>query len=343
MHPQRQLVAVAATESARSIGRLTPWLGFALAGVLISTSPVLAEPFNFTPIDVPGATQTQPMGINNSGQIVGFYWDSSFQSHGFLDENGTFTTIDVPGNSGFTEALGINNHGDIVGQYQTAVSDSGGTSFFYHGFIYDGSTFQTVDVPGQESVELTGINDNGVAAGNASSPGSFGLSFTYDGTLHTISVPGSLFTEAFGINNAGTVTGYYRAPPPGFNGFVENNGTFQTFNVGFDTEPFGINNYGVIAGYVSDSGFLYDGSTFTLLNYPGSPDTIADGINDHGQIVGAFYDPSVLGLYRGFEATPVPEPASIFLLMIAGLVTFAAERGIGRKRSIGRSQSRSGS
>ena len=141
MHLQRPLVAVPATETARSIGRLMPWLGIALAGVLISTSPVLAEPFDFTPIDVPGATMTQPLGINNSGQIVGFYWDSSFQSHGFLDVNGTFTNVDVPG-SAWSEATGINNQGDIVGVYQTSVSSPNVISHFYHGFIYDGSSFQ---------------------------------------------------------------------------------------------------------------------------------------------------------------------------------------------------------
>jgi hypothetical protein len=37
----------------------------------------------FTPIDVPGASQTLAIGINPRGQIVGFYSDSTGQ-HGFL-------------------------------------------------------------------------------------------------------------------------------------------------------------------------------------------------------------------------------------------------------------------
>jgi len=37
-----------------------------------STAPV-SRPF--TPIDVPGAAFTQPLGINNRGQIVGSYSD----------------------------------------------------------------------------------------------------------------------------------------------------------------------------------------------------------------------------------------------------------------------------
>src|ERR1044071_1313578 len=41
--------------------------------------------FSFTIIDVPGAGRfTQAFGINNSGQIVSDFQDSSFTVHGFL-------------------------------------------------------------------------------------------------------------------------------------------------------------------------------------------------------------------------------------------------------------------
>ena len=35
-----------------------------------------AASFTFTPIDVPGASDTRAVGINPSGQIVGYYRDS---------------------------------------------------------------------------------------------------------------------------------------------------------------------------------------------------------------------------------------------------------------------------
>jgi hypothetical protein len=38
----------------------------------------------FTTIDVPGATFTEPIGINTAGQIVGDYLDASGTQHGFL-------------------------------------------------------------------------------------------------------------------------------------------------------------------------------------------------------------------------------------------------------------------
>jgi probable HAF family extracellular repeat protein len=51
--------------------------------------------YSFTTIDVPGALSTSPSGINDSGQIVGGFWDG-LKGHGFLYRGGSFTTIDVP-------------------------------------------------------------------------------------------------------------------------------------------------------------------------------------------------------------------------------------------------------
>ena len=57
-----------------------------LAGMLVvalmasTTSPAFAS---FTTIDVPGAVRTEAYGINENGQIVGFYFDGA-RFHGFL-------------------------------------------------------------------------------------------------------------------------------------------------------------------------------------------------------------------------------------------------------------------
>ena len=57
-----------------------------------------------TSLDVPGTSgDTQARGVNDSGQIVGF-----FGSHGFLDTNGSFSSVNYPG-ADQTEALGIDS------------------------------------------------------------------------------------------------------------------------------------------------------------------------------------------------------------------------------------------
>jgi hypothetical protein len=48
----------------------------------------------FTQIDVPGATITLALGINNRDQIVGIYIEESGAQHGFLLDDGLFAQLD---------------------------------------------------------------------------------------------------------------------------------------------------------------------------------------------------------------------------------------------------------
>jgi len=106
---------------------------FALGACVAIASPEApATAYTFTPIDVPfaGVVQTFALGINNGGQIVGDYLDSS-GVHGFLDNGGSFSPIDVPfpGAAG-TEALGIDSGGQIVGCFNCAHGATTGTQPF---------------------------------------------------------------------------------------------------------------------------------------------------------------------------------------------------------------------
>ena len=93
---------------------------------------------SYTRISVPGRlTITDAQGINNAGQIVGYYGDDS-GLHGFLLSGGSYTRIDVPG-SFRTFAYGINNAGQIVGTYQV-----GGDTGPELGFLLSGGAFSTI-------------------------------------------------------------------------------------------------------------------------------------------------------------------------------------------------------
>jgi len=82
---------------------------------------------DFTTFDVPGSDFTIAQGINNTGQIVGFYADDDFSFHGFVLSNGVFTTVDVP-DALETQIFSINAKGEIVGAY----FDADGVQ---HGFL----------------------------------------------------------------------------------------------------------------------------------------------------------------------------------------------------------------
>jgi probable HAF family extracellular repeat protein len=168
-------------------------------------------------IDVPFATDvflTRANDINNRGQIVGEYLDNTIsnQQHGFLNDRGVFTSIDVP-NALITSASGINDHGAIVGYYENTAG--------VHGFVLDGEEYATLDVSfvGATNTLALGINNRGKIVGTyQTSAGIHGFIYS-DGTYTTIAVPGALDTTPTGINRSGQVVGFYH-DGVGTHGFI---------------------------------------------------------------------------------------------------------------------------
>jgi probable HAF family extracellular repeat protein len=107
---------------------------------------------------------TIAQGINNAGQIVGYYSNAS-GTHGFLLSGSKYTTLDDPnagrGANQGTVATGINNSGQIVGYYFDA---SNGT----HAFLLSGGVYTTIDDPLANGTQAFGINDNGQIVGTLS-------------------------------------------------------------------------------------------------------------------------------------------------------------------------------
>lgn len=129
-------------------------------GALVLTRTARATTYTYTTINDPnGIGYTWAVGINDSGDIVGYYIDSSAHRHGFLYNGSTYTPIEDPKGSGGTYLLCIDDSGDIVGFYY----DSNGTR---HGFEYNSSTYKTLDDPnGIGYTGAFGINDNGDIVG----------------------------------------------------------------------------------------------------------------------------------------------------------------------------------
>src|SRR3954464_12873531 len=108
------------TKSERTLSLNSCWtmlsiVAFLAIAPMAAGSSANAANFSFTQIDVPGAFATEAFGINDAGQIVGGFTDST-GDHGFLDTGGSFTQIDVPGASlpfPGTQAFGINDAGQI--------------------------------------------------------------------------------------------------------------------------------------------------------------------------------------------------------------------------------------
>jgi hypothetical protein len=70
---------------------------------------------NITTFDAgANASQTVPIGMNDSGEILGNFEDATGPHNFLLDPQGTATAFDVPGASG-VNCIGINNRGDVAG------------------------------------------------------------------------------------------------------------------------------------------------------------------------------------------------------------------------------------
>jgi probable HAF family extracellular repeat protein len=231
---------------------------------LISRGFLIDHDGRYTRIDVPGSLATNAAKINNRGQIVGVYSDTSrdlgdrpdsdptaptYKLRGFLrDQHGRFTRLDFPG-ARSSQAFGINDRGQVVGEYK----DSAGR---FHGYLWDRGRFETIDVPGATA------------------------------------------TSAFDINVRGQILFRYGDDRGPFRGAVLSKGVFTRFDApGVPAIfPFGLNDRGQIVGISGDPadpttarGFLLAKGAkgpFTTISRPGAPLTVPTGINNRDQIVG---------------------------------------------------------
>ena len=273
-----------------------------------------------TTFDYPGAgNNTLPQKINERGDIVGEFIDSSGVMRGFVRfSDGSFSApiVDPNDTVGFTEGRGINNSRTVAGDY--VISD--GT---VHSFLLSGGTFTEYDLPGALQTNLLGINEPGDLTGTFD-PGNgiFQAFIDRGGTITSYSVPGALLTLAYEINNSKKLTvGYFVDASGILHGqYRDRNGALH-----FPIDPpgsvgtvlFGLNNKNLVVGRYADSSgvthglFFVPPDSFFTFDYPGSAFTSLNGISSQGNITGRFVDAS--GIAHGFIArvrgTPPTTPA----------------------------------
>jgi hypothetical protein len=272
-----------------------------------------------TTFDYPGAgNNTLPQKINERGDVVGEFVDSSGVARGFVRfSDGSFSApiVDPNDTVGFTEGRGINNSRTVAGDY--AISD--GT---LHSFFWSGGTFTEYDVPNTVQTNLLSINDGGDFTGGSDPDGSgvFQAFVSIDGNLTSFSVPGAAGTFAYEINNSEELTvGYYIDGVILHGYYRDENGALH-----FPIDPpgstttvlFGLNDRNWVVGrYVSAGAthglFFIPPNQFATFDFPGSTFTSLNGINDKGIICGRYVDAS--GIAHGFLArvrgTPPTQPA----------------------------------
>ena len=189
--------------------------------------------------------------------------------------------------------------------------------------------FNTVSYPGSVMTDVRGLNGTGRIVGYASVDGVNNFSFSYAGGVFSLLPSSGVTATAHGINDAGVIVGTTFEDPSPSRGFVLSGGayTFFTRPGWATTYARAISNSGLVTGYSEDgagasSGYLYNPvtATFTDITVPGSFFTIAQGINNAGQVVGSAVLPG------GTQAFLRQPDGTIVLFQIAGNPTRA--RGI---------------
>jgi probable HAF family extracellular repeat protein len=161
-----------------------------------------AGDFTLLPDAAPGALLTEATGLNNSGTVVGFYLDADAHRHGFILQNGTYTTYDYPG-ALRTILTRINNRGQMTGIWV-------GTDLQRHGFLLQDGVATSIDVPGAVNTRTGGINNLGDIVGYYDDADFVSHGYLLkDGVFTTLDFPGAFDTTLLDINDHGVIAGTF--------------------------------------------------------------------------------------------------------------------------------------
>jgi len=282
-----------------------------LSIALLLTYPIFAaaQEYVFETIEFPAGFEfSSATDINNQNVVVGYQESETLESRVFLWDAGvtTFPAVDLD----FALPFGINDDRTIVGSGLD--EDFFDDEFTLPSFSFSNGDLELFSFPGAFATYATGINNNGVIVG--------GFETFFDDAVRSFIKEEDSFTEltipelndatASGINDAGTIVGGFFEEDTS-SGFILNGGVTETVtHPDGGSELISLNNSGLYVGIVTPDqgsmrGFVYDGSEFVDVAYPGAEETFLTGINDSGVLVGSYF---LNDQELAFIARPVHEP-----------------------------------
>ena len=190
----------------------------------------------------------------------------------------------------------------------------------------DNYTFETVDVPDVDFLQLSASSDFGDYAGSTrSADGTKMVGFTLiSGVFTTYDFPGSQNTYFFALGNNGDAAGHYEDSDGLLHGVVLRDGELQQFDFpgAVQTELWGISDStGALTGnFIDDSGVRRGFSGDEIIEFPGASETFADFVNSSGGMVGSYRDAD--GIYHPYIRTPTGRFVSLDLPRSAQLEYF---------------------
>jgi probable HAF family extracellular repeat protein len=281
-----------------------------------------------------GGYMSWGMGVNDSGTVAGYSYNSSNIEHAFLWQSGT-AMQDLGAGYGF----GINNSGQVVGEFIY-------TGNRPHAFLWrNGSGMQDIGTLGGGGSVAHAINNHGQVVGEATTANdtvSHAFLWQSGSPMQDLGTFEGKNTVATDVNDLGLVVGYNGSTVTHHAFLWQNDKGMQSLGVlpgGFNASyAHGVNDNGEIVGdcymvdqYSRDSNyhaFIYSNETMTDLNSLITPSlgwtlNVVCAINNSRQIVG--YG-TIGGQTHAFLLTPIPEPSTLILFAVAAISFLAFRR-----------------
>ncbi len=228
-------------------------------------------------LEFPGSVSTEGYNINQDGSVVGYYDSADGRRRGFIARPTEETAAKFR---------------DIA--YLPAPE-----------FTY---TYESIDVPGVDFLELAASSDFEDYAGNTrSADGEKIVGFTLiDGVFTRHDFPGAQNTYFYALGNNGIAAGHYEDSEGLYHGVILENGELRQYDFPGAVETFiyGFSDAtGALTGNFIDANGVRRGfSGDQIVEAPEATATYADFVNAAGSIIGSFVDAN--GLYHAFARTP---------------------------------------
>ena len=177
-----------------------------------------------------------------------------------------------------------------------------------HGYLFDGTTYTTIDPPGSTNTVILAASGNDIVGYYVSGGVAYGFLYNIStATYTTVAPPGLISTSANGISG-NDVVGFYADGSNVNHGYLYNisTATYTTFDLPGSTNTYVVNSSGNnVVGYYAaggvDHGFVYNISTatFTTFDPPGTGTTLSNGISSN-DVVGFFAYPDSINVNHGY-------------------------------------------
>jgi hypothetical protein len=320
---------------ASGINRFGTVVGYAvgLSGTTLTIKGyTTSDRSTFTSISDSKGSGTFAEGIDDSGDVVGFYLIGSNNTVGFLLKGGSYYDVFPPSTANTqcacmplqSDATGIDSAGDIVGFYKDSTGLSYGfiwTGYSLSGGAVTGGTFTTLNDPNAgnnggngEGTQVLGISPNGqeIVGLYKNSSGTNGFYATSNST--SLSLTSSANPSTFGsqVTFTASVTPSSATGSITFviDGVSQTPVTLSSGAATFVTSTLSAGSHSIQATYSGDSNF--GGSTSNTVTQIVNAAGTATAVSSNG-------NPSNFGQQVTFTATVTPSPGS------NGSVTFVID------------------